>query len=144
MPILEKITNKFNNKRVRRAEFASWRYSFARGFLTACFHRHQREPIMPETTPLDKILSKKVVIEQTSIPRGTLDHWISKGLFPPPIALGPCRIGWKASVIQTWIDSRPIANRVLPTNPVAPIQADSPPIRRRGRPRKTVAATGDR
>ncbi|MBF0401221.1 MAG: AlpA family phage regulatory protein [Magnetococcales bacterium] len=102
---------------------------------------------MPEQTPIDHILSKKTVIQMTSVPRGTLDHWISKGQFPPPVALGPCRVGWRASTIQAWIDSRPIANRVLPTTAKAPgadtIQGiPEPVVRRRGRPSKVSVTAG--
>lgn len=101
---------------------------------------------MPEQTPIDHILSKKTVIQMTSVPRGTLDHWISKGQFPPPVALGPCRVGWRASTIQEWIGSRPIANRVLPTTAKDPGTETTPAIpepvvRRRGRPSKATVAT---
>ncbi len=101
---------------------------------------------MPEQTPIDHILSKKTVIQMTSVPRGTLDHWISKGQFPPPVALGPCRVGWRASTIQEWIDSRPIANRILPST-AAVSGTDTtqtttkPATNRRGRPSKATVAT---
>ncbi|MBF0461263.1 MAG: AlpA family phage regulatory protein [Magnetococcales bacterium] len=62
----------------------------------------------PLHTPprIDKILSKKTVIEMTSVPRGTLDLWISKGLFAAPLQLGPRRVGWRESTVTAWIDSR--------------------------------------
>ncbi len=96
---------------------------------------------MSEQVPIDHILSKKTVIQMTSVPRSTLDHWISKGQFPPPVALGPCRVGWRASTIQEWINSRPVAKRVLPITAKDPgtdaIHAiPEPVVRRRGRSSK--------
>ena len=90
---------------------------------------------------INRVLSKPTVSEVTAIPRGTLDDWVSRGLFPAPIALGPRRIGWLESDVQAWILSRPMASRILPSSDGTPMtqQADSPPIRRRGRPTKTVA-----
>ncbi len=87
---------------------------------------------------INRILNKPTVIDRTSIPRGTLDDWIGKGLFPAPIALGPRRVGWLESDVKAWIDSRPLANRTLPSS--AP--TTKPTIRRGRPPKAATVATG--
>jgi predicted DNA-binding transcriptional regulator AlpA len=41
-----------------------------------------------------------------NISRPTLQRWVEKGEFPPPIQLGGL-IGWKRADVVAWLDSRP-------------------------------------
>ena len=34
----------------------------------------------------------------------TLYHWMSQGIFPRPVKLGPQRVGWKESDVQAWAE----------------------------------------
>ena len=56
-----------------------------------------------------EILRPRQVIECLKVSRATLDRWRAKGLFPPPIQLGPTAIGWRRSDVEAWLDSRPEA-----------------------------------
>ena len=32
----------------------------------------------------------------------TLYHWMSQGIFPRPVKLGPQRVGWRESDVEAW------------------------------------------
>ena len=47
----------------------------------------------------------------TASKRSTLYGWIKKGLFPPPIRIGPRRVAWRETEVDAWIAARPVASR---------------------------------
>ncbi|MBF0131161.1 MAG: AlpA family phage regulatory protein [Magnetococcales bacterium] len=64
------------------------------------------EIVPPPYTPLDKILRRPAVSEITGLSRSTLHDYVRKGIFPVPVKLGPRNVGWKASQVSAWINSR--------------------------------------
>ena len=54
----------------------------------------------------DRILRRRMVEQMTGLPCSTLYQWISKGLFPAPIRLGPRNVGWRQSVVTEWLTTR--------------------------------------
>lgn len=53
-----------------------------------------------------KILGTRDVIKVTGLSRTTLWRYERAGNFPSRLRLGPNRVGWRASDIRDWIDSR--------------------------------------
>jgi prophage regulatory protein len=52
----------------------------------------------PETLePLD------VVLKRTAAKRSTVYEWMSKGLFPRPVRIGPRRVAWRTREVDEWI-----------------------------------------
>jgi len=54
---------------------------------------------------LDRILRRPEVLLVTGLSSASLYRFISEGSFPRPLQLGRNSVGWKASVVQAWIDS---------------------------------------
>lgn len=54
----------------------------------------------------DHILNTPAVCKILGISRPTLWRWCRDGLFPRSIQLGPRRVGFRASDVQAWLDSR--------------------------------------
>lgn len=55
---------------------------------------------------LDRMLRIAEVLRITGVSTATLYRWIKDGHFPAPVKLGPNSVGWRASVVRNWIDSR--------------------------------------
>ncbi|WP_349568448.1 helix-turn-helix transcriptional regulator [Azotobacter salinestris] len=55
----------------------------------------------------DRILNTQTVCKTLSISRPTLWRWCRDGIFPQSRQIGPRRVGWLASEVQAWLDSRP-------------------------------------
>lgn len=60
-------------------------------------------------TNSDKILRRPAVQSLTGLSRTGIWRYVQAGSFPAPIQLGPRAIGWRASEVQAWIESRPRA-----------------------------------
>src|SRR5262249_44851841 len=58
------------------------------------------------TTQSTSILRLKDLQRRIPLSRSAIYAKISAGEFPPPIALGPRAIGWLASDVENWIQSR--------------------------------------
>ena len=54
-----------------------------------------------------KILRRAEVLEIVGVSNPTLWRWIRDGNFPSQIIMSPGRVGWIASEVQAWIESRP-------------------------------------
>lgn len=39
--------------------------------------------------------------------RSSIYVFVSKGLFPQPIRLGPKAVGWRVDEVEEWLESRP-------------------------------------
>lgn len=63
----------------------------------------------------DSIQRLPKVRSRTGLSRSTIYLWISQGLFPKSINLGPRTVGWLESDIDAWLDSRINASRPSPT-----------------------------
>ena len=54
----------------------------------------------------ERLLALPDVLARTATKRSTLYSWISKGLFPGPVSIGPRRVAWRGSDIDRWIAER--------------------------------------
>jgi prophage regulatory protein len=61
------------------------------------------------TIMADAILRLPDVQALTGQSKPTIYRRVRENDFPRPIALGPRTVGWRASDVQAWIDSRPAA-----------------------------------
>lgn len=62
---------------------------------------------------LDRMLRIAEVLQITGVSAATIWRWAKDGTFPAPVKLGPNSVGWRASVVRDWIDSRqPVANEL--------------------------------
>ena len=59
------------------------------------------------------ILRLPQVMERTGLSRSTIYLRISEGCFPQPISLGPRTVGWIEEEIDSWIEERVKASRLL-------------------------------
>lgn len=55
---------------------------------------------------LDRILRMRDVLDCTGLSKSTLYRIIRDGEFPKPVRITSQLVGWRASVIQEWIESR--------------------------------------
>jgi len=74
------------------------------------------------STAIDRILRVSDVTSATGLGRNTIYRWMNEGLFPLPIDLGGCRVGWRQSDIKAWIESRPLVRSVRLSRNVTPWQ----------------------
>ncbi len=51
----------------------------------------------------EELLTLAQVLRRTATKRSTLYGWIRKGLFPPPIRIGPRRVAWRKRDVDEWI-----------------------------------------
>jgi prophage regulatory protein len=58
---------------------------------------------------VERILRRPDVEKLTGLSRSTIYSMISEGAFPRPIRLGKRAVGWPASEIEEWLQSRPSA-----------------------------------
>lgn len=54
----------------------------------------------------DRILRCKDVMALTGLSRSTLYSMMSEGTFPASIKLSKRAVGWRARVVQAWMDAR--------------------------------------
>jgi prophage regulatory protein len=59
--------------------------------------------------PVDPIMRLPAVVEAVGLRRSRLYSLIASGDFPPPVRLSTRAVGWRASSIQKWIESRALA-----------------------------------
>lgn len=63
----------------------------------------------PLHSGIDPILRLPTILALTGLSKGWVNNNVRSGDFPPPLKLGEKAIGWRASAIQNWLDSRPVA-----------------------------------
>jgi prophage regulatory protein len=66
----------------------------------------------------DRILREAEVARVTGLSRVTRWRHVRTGRFPAPIVLGERAIGWRASAVQAWIESRRTTHPLPPDNEV--------------------------
>jgi len=54
----------------------------------------------------NSILRRPEVEQTTGLSRSTLYSMMSEGTFPKPVKLGKRAVGWRASDISAWLESR--------------------------------------
>jgi len=59
---------------------------------------------------LDRLLTESDVLDVTTLGRTRFRELLRAGEFPPPRQVSTCRVAWKSSDVQSWIDQRPIAD----------------------------------
>ncbi len=59
---------------------------------------------------LDRLLTESDVLNVTTLGRTRFRELLRSGKFPPPRQVSTCRVAWKSSDVQSWIDQRPIAD----------------------------------
>ncbi|WP_244122063.1 helix-turn-helix transcriptional regulator [Burkholderia gladioli] len=53
-----------------------------------------------------KILRLIGVLDCVGVKKTTLYRWIREGKFPAPVQLGARSVGWRATDVQQWVESR--------------------------------------
>ena len=72
----------------------------------------------------ERVLRVEAVCKRIGYGKSKLYSMLNTGEFPPGIALGPKRVGWRESQVDAWIKSRPIVDLRKPAaKPVADIAA---------------------
>jgi predicted DNA-binding transcriptional regulator AlpA len=59
---------------------------------------------------LDPLMSEKDTLKATTLGRTKFRELVRAGEFPPPMQVTTCRVAWRSSDVQSWIDQRPIAD----------------------------------
>ncbi len=59
---------------------------------------------------LDSLMAESDVLKATTLGRTRFRELLRAGEFPPPRQVSTCRVAWKSSDVQSWIDQRPIAD----------------------------------
>lgn len=57
----------------------------------------------------DRLLRRRDVERITGVSRSSIYRLMQEGEFPRPVRVGPGAVRWKASDIEAWIESRPVA-----------------------------------
>jgi prophage regulatory protein len=63
-------------------------------------------PLAPKTVVGDTILRLPSVKERTGLGRASIYAGVRNGTFPAPVKLGERAVGWLASSVDAWIQSR--------------------------------------
>jgi prophage regulatory protein len=58
----------------------------------------------------DPLLTDSEVSEVTSVSRSARYEMIREGKFPKPVQVSQCRVAWRSTHIQAWIDALPVAD----------------------------------
>ena len=64
---------------------------------------------MPESKP-NRILRAGAVVDRTGLSRATVYRYMHAGAFPASVRLGPGTVGWLESDVNSWIESRELAD----------------------------------
>ena len=61
----------------------------------------------PSPRPMEEELwGLRTIMTKTGLARSTIYAYVKLGLFPAQRRLGPGRVGWRASEVRAWIESR--------------------------------------
>ena len=64
----------------------------------------------------DPLMTEADVLDATTLGRTRFRELLRAGEFPPPRQLSECRVAWKSSDVQSWIDRRPVADAYQDVN----------------------------
>ena len=59
---------------------------------------------------LDPLMAEADVLEAITLGRTRFRELLRAGEFPAPRQVSTCRVAWKSSDVQSWIDQRPVAD----------------------------------
>ena len=59
-----------------------------------------------ERNMVNEILRLPSVKAKTGLSRSSIYLYVARGLFPPPVSLGPRSVGWRACEVDVWIADR--------------------------------------
>ena len=54
----------------------------------------------------EELWGLRTIVSKTGLARSTIYAYVKLGLFPSQRRLGPGRVGWRASEVRAWIESR--------------------------------------
>ncbi|WP_316376187.1 helix-turn-helix transcriptional regulator [Burkholderia anthina] len=74
-------------------------------FIAASFPFFRNRPFFEQKMAL-KILRLIGVLDCVGVKKTTLYRWIREGKFPAPVQLGARSVGWRATDVQHWVESR--------------------------------------
>ncbi|WP_260428508.1 helix-turn-helix transcriptional regulator [Burkholderia stagnalis] len=74
-------------------------------FIAAAFLFFAEQAISEQKMAL-KILRLIGVLDCVGVKKTTLYRWIREGKFPAPVQLGARSVGWRATDVQQWVESR--------------------------------------
>ena len=57
----------------------------------------------------ERLLRRREVEKITGVSRSSIYRLMQESDFPRPVRIGPGAVRWKASEINAWIESRPVA-----------------------------------
>ncbi len=57
----------------------------------------------------DRLLRRREVEEITGMGRSSIYRLMQDGSFPRPVRVGPAAVRWRASAIDDWLATRPMA-----------------------------------
>ena len=57
----------------------------------------------------EHLLTRTEVEKRVGLTRSSIYDAMRKGNFPLPLKVGPKAVRWRASEIEAWVDSRPLA-----------------------------------
>ena len=78
-----------------------------------------REHVLYIGPMLDQLLNETDVLEAITLGRTRFRELLRAGDFPPPRQVSTCRVAWKTSDVQLWIDQRPIADAYADAGKIA-------------------------
>ena len=67
----------------------------------------------------DPLMTEADVLNATTLGRTRFRELLKAGDFPPPRQLSICRVAWRTSDVELWINQRPIADAYAGESPDA-------------------------
>lgn len=69
--------------------------------------REHGERLAGTTSPA--VWRLREVLQRVGVSRSTLYRYVHVEGFPPPVRLGPNRVGWRVEEVEAWLASRPVS-----------------------------------
>lgn len=77
--------------------------------------------------PLDPLMTEAEVLKATTLGRTKFRELVRAGEFEPPRQISICRVAWRRSAVQSWIDARPIADAYQDSTYQRPVDPEQQP-----------------
>lgn len=65
-----------------------------------------QQPVQKDPCMINRIMRLPEVLTATGVSPATIWRWVKAGNFPAPVKLGPNATGWRATDVESWIESR--------------------------------------
>jgi len=79
--------------------------------------RRAYQATLPAAPVADSIIRMPDVCARTGLSRATIYARIAAGQFPRPVQLGPRAVGWKTSLVDSWLAALPSGVTAEPAGP---------------------------